>query len=82
MEVVLRRDVHEMITAGSNRIGFTDLDPIVRDEIHEKVRNHEVAITMDGKVIQGLLVCNYCHHLFTNAKWTMARIKKHLDTFH
>jgi len=82
MEVVLRRDVHEMITAGSNRIGFTDLDPIVRDQIHEKVRNHVVAITMDGKVIHGLLVCNYCHHLFTNAKWTMARIKKHLDTFH
>ena len=82
MEVVLRRDVREMITANSNRIGFPDLEPNVRDRIHERVRHHVLAITMDGKLIHGLIVCKYCQNLYTNAKWSMARIMKHLDTFH
>ena len=82
MEVVLRRDVREMITANSNRIGFPDLEPNVRDRIHERVRHHVLAITMDGKLIHGLIVCKYCNNLYTNAKWSMARIMKHLDTFH
>ena len=82
MEAVLRRDVREMITAGSKQIAFIDLDPIEREKIHERVRNHVLAITMNGKVIPHLIVCKYCHYLFSNAKGTMRRIAKHLDRFH
>ena len=82
MEVVVRRYVREMITAGSNRLGFPELESNERDKIHERVRPRVLGITMDGKLILGLIVCKHCHNLYTNAKWTMPRISKHLDTFH
>ena len=82
MEVVVRKYVQEMILADSNRIAYPNLEANVQEKIKANVCNHVLAITMDGKVIQGLVVCKYCHNLYSNAKWTMPRIKKHLSTFH
>ena len=82
MAVAARNQLQDLIIVGSPRIAFHTMIPHFRQTIPNYILDNLQLVSNEQTLVRDVVVCKYCHKVFTDARWDRRNIRRHLEIVH